>query len=171
MPNTYTLIASNTVGSGGAASVTFSSIASTYTDLLIKVSARTNRSAYDEVIGVSFNSSTSNFSWKLLNGSNLLANSASGTTNIMAGRAVSATATANTFSSAEVYIPNYTSANYKSFSVDSAAENNSATLYDLDLHAGLWSNTAAITSIALTPFSGGSFVQYSNFYLYGIKNS
>jgi hypothetical protein len=171
MPNTYSLIASNTVGGAGAASVTFSSIAATYTDLLIKVSARTNRSAYDEVIGVSFNGSTSSFSWKLLNGSDPVANSASGTTNIMAGRAVSATSTASTFSNADVYIPNYTSANYKSFSVDSVIENNSTTLYDVDLHVGLWSNTAAITSIALTPFSGGSFVQYSNFYLYGISKT
>ena len=32
---TYVLIASNTVGSGGASSVTFSSIPATYTDLVV----------------------------------------------------------------------------------------------------------------------------------------
>ena len=38
------------------------------------------------------------------------------------------------------------------------------------LTAGLWSNTAAITSITIT--SGGvNLAQYSTFYLYGIKNS
>ena len=35
---TYTLIASNTVGSGGTASIEFNSIPQTYTDLLIKIS-------------------------------------------------------------------------------------------------------------------------------------
>jgi hypothetical protein len=89
----------------------------------------------------------------------------------MAGRANSATSIASTFSSAEVYIPNYLLSNYKSFSVDSAVENTSATLNDLDLHAGLWSNAASITSIAMTGANSGSFVEYSTFYLYGISKT
>jgi hypothetical protein len=40
MANTFTLIASSTVGSGGAASIDFTSISSTYTDLVVKLSLR-----------------------------------------------------------------------------------------------------------------------------------
>jgi len=169
MAANYVLLEKITVGAAGASSVTFSGIPQTgYTDLVMKCSARTNRASFDEVIAVSFNGSTSSFSWRLLNANGTSPGSYNGTTNIMAGRAVSATATASTFSNSEVYIPNYASSNYKSFSVDSVAENNSTTLNDLDLHAGLWSNTAAITSIALTPNSGGVFNQYTTFYLYGV---
>jgi len=39
MPSTYTLISSNVLGSS-AASVTFSAIPSTYTDLVLRISAR-----------------------------------------------------------------------------------------------------------------------------------
>ena len=38
--NSYESIATVTVGSGGAADVTFSSIPATYTDLLLKLSSR-----------------------------------------------------------------------------------------------------------------------------------
>jgi hypothetical protein len=58
-----------------------------------------------------------------------------------------ATATANTFGNTEFYIPNYTSSNYKSFSVDGVTENNATAAFAL--YAGLWSNTAAITSFRL----------------------
>lgn len=171
MANTFVRIASVTVGAGGASTMSFSSIPSTYTDLCLKISARTDRASFDEVIGISFNGSTSSFSWRLLNANGTSTGSYNGTTPIMAGRAVAATATASIFSNSEVYIPNYNSSNYKSFNTDSVAENNSLTLNDLDLHAGLWSNTAAITSITLTPQSSGTFVQYTTATLYGIKNS
>jgi len=38
------------------------------------------------------------------------------------------------------------------------------------LGAVLWSNTAAITSVTLTPYAG-SILQYSTIYLYGVKNA
>ena len=43
MANTYVKIATVTVGSGGAANMTFSSIVGTYTDLAIKISARSDK--------------------------------------------------------------------------------------------------------------------------------
>ena len=87
------------------------------------------------------------------------------------GNGVGGTATANTFGNMEIYIPNYAGSSNKSVSVNQVGEDNAATAY-ATLLAGLWSNTAAITSIKLTPFSGGaSFVQYSTAYLYGVKNA
>jgi hypothetical protein len=163
MPNTYTLIASNTVGSGGAATVTFSSIPSTYTDLLLKVSARSDASRNNEDLLVSFNGSTSNRTWRFLEGNGATATSASGTD----GRFSTfdaATSTANTFGSAELYMPNYASSNYKSVSIDTVTENNATTAY-AEIEAALWSNTAAINSIGLSIVFGTVFIQYSTFYL------
>jgi len=75
--------------------------------------------------------------------------------------------TASTFASGEMYIPNYAGSNSKSFSADSVQETNASLAYSY-LMAGLWSNSSAITSIALTPFTG-NFAQYSTATLYGIK--
>jgi hypothetical protein len=76
-------------------------------------------------------------------------------------------ATASTFASADIYIPNYTSSDYKSISIDTVTEKNATDAY-MRLTAGLWSNTAAITSIGLNCSASGNFVQYSTFYLYGV---
>ncbi len=75
----------------------------------------------------------------------------------------------NTFANGEIYIPNYTASVNKSVSIDSVTENN-ATSAIAALDAGLWANTAAITSINLNG-NNGNFVQYSTAYLYGIVKS
>ena len=63
-------IATVTVGSGGAATMAFSSIPGTYTDLLVKVSARTNQSDWNDNSIVRFNGDTgNNYSNRRLNGS------------------------------------------------------------------------------------------------------
>jgi hypothetical protein len=168
MANTYTLIASNTVGSGGVASVTFSSIPSTYTDLLIKTTTRgaSGGVGYDNM---SFNSSSSNFTIIQLQGNGANAFSASATSG-RGGTYDASTDTASTFSSNDIYIPNYASSNYKSYSVDAVNETNATTTY-ATLIAGLWSSTAAITSISFSTSGSVNYVQYSTFYLYGIKNT
>ena len=81
------------------------------------------------------------------------------------------TATSNTFGNSELYIPNYAGSTNKSSSADAVAESNTTTVFAY-LNAALWSSTAAITSITLTPDAGGAnFVQYSTATLYGIKNT
>jgi hypothetical protein len=172
---TMMLISSNTVGSGGAASVTFSSIPATYTDLVVKISSRQTNAQIYGVLNFQFNSSGGTaYSYKLLQGDGSAATSTgqTGVDSIYGVYSdVGANATANTFSNIEMYIPNYTSSNYKSVSLDQVAENNSSTANTI-LNAGLWANTSAITSIVMaTGGSGANFVQYSTFYLYGIKNS
>ena len=169
MATTYTLISSVTVGAGGAASMGFTSIPATYTDLLIKVSSRSNRASIiiDGVL-ISFNGSTSSFSAIYLEGSGVTTISSSLAR--FAGAVPASTATSNVFSNNDIYIPNYAGGNNKSYSVDSVMENNATASYQY-LIAGLWSNTAAITSITLTPSFGTSFDQYSTAYLYGISNA
>ena len=168
---TMTLIGSPiTVGSGGVSSVTFSSIPATYTDLIVKASTRsTDTSANFTAIGMQLNGNESSASWKLLYGNGSGAYSGSNSGYADTGFSSSANTTTNTFANMEIYLPNYTSSNYKSWSVDSTTENN-ATEAIASMRAGLWSNTAAITSIALSS-RAGNFIQYSTFYLYGISNS
>lgn len=164
MADTYTLIEKITVGAAGASSVTFTSIPQTYTDLVVKASARSN-SAGAEAMLIEFNNSTSSYSGRRLSGEGTGVSSDT-LTNIRAAIDTAAD-TSSTFSNSYHYIPNYTSSNYKSVSLDSVMENN-ATAAVSSLVAGLWSNTAAITSIKLSLSGSGSFVQYSTFYLYGI---
>jgi hypothetical protein len=166
MPNTYTLIASNTVGSGGVSSVTFSSIPSTYTDLLLKISTRTNRSAVTDGLEIRLNGATTNHSGRRLTGDG----SAAASSVSVYGNTDGNTATASTFGNAEVYIPNYAGSNYKSFSMDTVSENN-ATANGMTLNANLWSQTTAVSSIEILMSDGTLFNQYSTFYLYGIKNT
>jgi hypothetical protein len=169
MPNTFELIASSTVGSGGAASILFSSIPSTYTDIVVKLSVRSARASVGPSIGVKVNGSTSNLTGRALTGDGAAATSTT-KTNGYVGQATGANATASTFGNLEVYFPNYAGSTNKSFSSDSVGENNATTAYS-DLVAGLWSQTAAITSLEFYDIGVGDFVQYSTAYLYGVKNA
>lgn len=169
MATTYTLIASTTVGAGGTSSIDFSSIPSTYTDLVLKISGRTSESSVYGGIYISFNGTSYNSTGKVIEGDGSAASSFSFTNGAIAFIAGN-TATANTFGSTEVYIPNYTSSNYKSYSSDGVGENN-ATLALAHLDAGLWSNTAAINQITLKPYTTNTFSQYTTATLYGISKS
>ena len=171
MANTFTLIASSTVGVLGAASIDFTSIPSTYTDLCLKVSARGTATANTVNCYATFNSSASGYTDRLLYGNGSVAGSLSNisTTSLFIGDIPAANYTANTFSGKDTYIPNYAGSTYKSVSLDNVTENNATASY-AELDAGLWSNTAAITSISLS-VSSGNFAQYSTAYLYGVKNA
>jgi hypothetical protein len=165
MPENYVLL-ERTELNASAASVTFANIPqSGYTDLKIVMSARTDKSAVNENVFLSFNGSTANFSarWMFGDGSGV----GNSTTARIAGFGNGNTATANTFGSSSFYIPNYTSSTNKSYSSDAVLETNATTAY-AGLIAGLWSNTAAITSITLTPETGPNFLANSTFSLYGI---
>lgn len=166
MANTYTLIASSTVGSGGAANIDFTSIPATYTDLVLKLSIRTDKATLGDVWLLKLNTSSADFTARWIEGNGASASSGS---SILYGALVGSSATANTFNNTEIYFPNYAGNTNKSFSVDSVTENNATTAYQ-DLAAGLWSQTAAITGINIS-ITSNNLVQYSTAYLYGIKNS
>lgn len=173
MANTYTLIASVTVGSGGAASIDFSSIPSTYTDLCMKVSARDARAVVASSIVLQINGSTAaSGSYRRIYGDGAAAfsDSSSGDVTVQSAHSDGNSATANTFGNVEIYIPNYAGSANKTFSSDGVAETNGTTTY-MSMVAGLWANTAAITQITLKPATAVNFLQYSTAYLYGIKNS
>jgi hypothetical protein len=165
MPNNYVLLEKITVGAAGAASVTFANIPQTgYTDLVVKLTGRNTSSG--DWFNISFNGSTANFNTRNIFGTGGVAVSNSRADGVEAFVNNNSSTTASTFSSSEIYIPNYTSSSNKSFSTDSVTENNGTTAYSI-LSAGLWSNSAAITSITLTPVAN-SLAQFSTFYLYGV---
>jgi len=166
MSNNYVLLEKITVGAAGAASVTFSNIPQTgYTDLVIKASTRSNWNSTGNWAYLYFNGSTSGYTNKGLYGDGSGTGSLSLTNQSNLDNAL--TSTSNVFSNCEIYIPNYTSSNFKSYSSDSVTENNATQAYGY-FWGGIWSNTAAITSITLYTEPTASFVQGSTFYLYGV---
>jgi hypothetical protein len=165
MANTYVKIASVSVGAGGAASIDFTAIPATYTDLLLKFSVRTTTNGFRD-LRLSFNGNTSSFTNRYLEGSGSAASSGSTAVRYL-GTIPGTNVTASTFTNSELYIPNYASSNSKSYSLDATGENN-ATLNYSTLLAGLWANSAAITSIELTPEPTNTLAQYSSATLYGI---
>jgi hypothetical protein len=168
MPNTYTLIASSTVGSGGSTQIDFTSIASTYTDLCIKISTRNSNNNYGGFY-MRFNSNSTGYTARRLKQEGSTAGSDT-SIEIPWGES---TWTASTFGNTEIYIPNYAGSNNKSVSIDAVTENNATTNRNT-LNAWLWSNTAAITSVSFGTFDLGfpdKFVEFSTFYLYGIVKS
>lgn len=173
MPSpTYTLIASNTLTST-ASSVTFSAIPQGYTDLVLKMSVRSNRANTTDTIKINFNSDTSAlYSQTYLRGSGATTTSSrdSSFTYIPIQYATGDTTTTNTFSNIESYIPSYTVSQDKPLSNFSAHENNTSTAF-LFVNAGLYRSTSAISSIAISLVDGPNFVSGSSFYLYGIINS
>ena len=171
MANTYVQIGSTvTVGSGGAANIEFTSIPSTYTDLVLKLSARRTTGSFPDG-SIQFNNDTAtNYRWRNFYGSG----SAAGVNNSSSASSIpialtGSSETANTFTNSEFYIPNYAGGAQKSVSSESVTENNSATAY-MSVLAGLWTGTAAITSIKVI-IATALFAEYSTASLYGIKNS
>lgn len=165
---TYIKIASNTVGAGGVASVTFSSIASTYTDLILKFSARNTADSSQGLI--TLNGSATSFTGRRLYGSGSTVSADAGnTTNFNPSSVTASSYTANTFGNGEIYIPNYAGSNNKIVGIDAVTENNATTAYG-GVFAGLWSNTSAVTSITITA-NTGNIAQYSTFTLYGVSNA
>jgi len=162
-----TLIEAKTLGSN-TTTVSFASIPATYTDLKILISARTTRIGPAENVYIGFNGSTSSFTTKQIVGEG------SGTPqsysfNRLIGVAPGATGTANTFTNFEVYISNYASSNFKSFSADAVQEANQTLAYTIFM-SGLWSDNTAINSVEFTA-EFTQFVTGSTFYLYGIANA
>jgi hypothetical protein len=179
MPVTYRKIASVTVGSGGAASIDFTSIPATYTDLLIKISARTsNADGFTGDLSLRFNNNSSSvYSFRHLFAATSTPASGNGSAldYQRIPSAIGSSLTANTFNNLEIYIPNYTSGNNKPISADGSASSNSTAdfTYQSMFLAGLWANVAAIDRVTLFGGNAGTlnFLQHSTATLYGIKNS
>lgn len=163
MATTYEPIATQTLASN-AATVTFSSIAGTYTDLIL-VSSST-QSAGPVNSKIRFNSdSGSNYSrtWLAGNGTSASSGRGSNRTSLELDYLTSP----GTGNLTIIQVMNYSNTTtYKTALVRTgrAAEGTEAVV-------GLWRNTAAITSIEYSLDGAGSFVTGSTFTLYGVKSA
>jgi len=161
---TMTLVETITVGSGGAASITFSNIPQTGKDLLLLLSLRSNAAFAVAFSRVQVNSDSG--SGIFLRSSGSAASTGTFTSAILAEGAGDE-ATANTFGNSSVYIANYTSTSAKSVSVDFTSENN-ATLIRQGLNAAITTSTAAVTSL-LVEDVGDTLLQHTSVSLYIIS--
>jgi len=170
MANTYIQIGSTvTVGVLGSSTIDFTSIPSTYTDFILKVSARgtTTAALGGNYYAIALNGSASNKTQRYLQGDG--SGAGSGSSSSFTTYMSPSDYTASSFSNAEVYIPNYAGGNNKSMSVDVVTETN-ATAALMAFYAQLWSDVTAINQITLTA-NAGLFAQYSTASLYGIKKN
>jgi hypothetical protein len=166
MANTFELIAGTTLGSASS-NIEFASIPATFTDLKLVYSLRSDNG--DDYFALTLNGSSSSFTTRDIQGSGSSASSANRSDNLLIYTQSQSSTTANTFSNGDIYFPNYAGSTNKSFSQDTVQENN-ATNAGVALRAGLWSNTAAITTIRIAKASG-NFTANSTAYLYGVKNA
>jgi hypothetical protein len=170
MSSTYTLLQKITIGATGAISVTFNNIPQTYTDLVVRCSARDALSGYYDIYNVTFNGNTTNYSFRdsyaVVPASSVGSETgASYSTGWMPG----ANATANVYGIAEFFIPNYTSSKYKAYNYQTYV-GGTTTGTIVGYGSGNWRNVAAINSVTLATFNSVNFTQYSTFYLYGVSS-
>ena len=162
-----TLIERIEVGSGGAASITFSAISQDYDDLLLVVSGRSSDAAARTNLILKPNGTSNNTRDRRLIGFDSDQEESSSDASEINLSIPAGGATADVFGSIQVYIPNYTASVAKSISAESVSENNSGGSYLLMLTAGLFDDTTAITSLEIDP-QAGNFVEFSSATLYGI---
>ena len=181
-PGAYESIQTVTVGSGGASSINFTSIPSTYTHLQIRYSAQSNRATFVDNLTMSVNSDTTgtNYANHILYGSGQASStvvSASSTSQAywtIFTQNISGAAQTNIQGTGIIDFLDYANTNknktiraFAGLNLNTA--DSSGSRGRLQLVSGLWMNTNAITSINLTPLLGTQFNQYSSFALYGIK--
>jgi hypothetical protein len=159
MPSTYTPIATQTL-TGATSSVSFSSIASTYTDLVLIIDGTVGSNCG---IQLRFNSdSGSNYSFTRMTGDGSSASSdrSSSATFMELGYYVSSTRNMNI-----VQIMNYSNTTTNKTVLNRASAQ--TVNIGAQAYAELWRNTSAINAISLS--ASGNFSTGSTFTLYGIK--
>lgn len=163
-------ISTITSGSSMISAFDFTSIPSTYTDLLILLSTRDgSTTAGFNSPTIKFNNSSSNYDFKYLGfavGGEVSYNYSTFGINIL-GYQPGSGSLANCFMNTSIYIPNYAGSNNKSIFIDNVYSlNATSTSVYWGCSAGLWSQTTAINQFTI---SAAAFAQYSTATLYGIK--
>lgn len=158
---------STTILGSTTASVTFSSIPSTYSHLQIRMVGRSANGSAQGQMFLTFNGSATGYAYHYVggNGSSAYSGAATAQTAISLNYAPGSTATANTFSPAILDILDYT--NTSKNKTIRFLQGQADSSLNISLNSGLWVSTSAITSITIS--ATGSFVSGSRFSLYGIK--
>jgi hypothetical protein len=155
-----------TVGAGGQASISFTSIPSTYTHLQVRATYST--AVADRSIRFTANGDTgSNYSWHYIQGDRSTATAGS-VANIQYG-IIGIAPNSTSFGGVLVadYLDYANTNKFKTVRSLSGADMNGAGSY-VQFWSSLWRSTSAISTITINP-SSGNWNQYSTFALYGIK--
>ncbi len=163
---------SQVVLSSTAATITFSSIPGTFTDLIVVCNGRTNESANASGIYLQFNADTgANYTRQELLGNNVTASAgvATASAKTQFGVLTAASATANFPGSFTTEILNYAGTTFQkmSFSRIGWQVNSTTSNWFLAAENVLWANTAAITSIVLGSINTASMITGTTCTLYG----
>jgi hypothetical protein len=167
----YESIASITVPSGGASSISFVGVPQNYAHLQIRGIARDSRANAATNLYIQYNGDTgANYTAHELygNGSSAVANfEGTSQTSAFAARVAGNNSAASSFGGFVIDVLDYANTNkYKTNrSLAGHEDNSSGAIW---LISGLWLNTSAVTSITITPVTS-PILQYSQFALYGIK--
>jgi hypothetical protein len=160
-----------------AASIEFTSIPQTFTDLVLLGSTRSSVAGNNsDNVFMSANAVVSGYSSRNLTGSGTVVSSGINANNITTkthiGIAAATAVAGSGWGSTTVYIPNYKGSTNKSYSVDATTEGNSSTQNEVvnTIVAGLMPVTAAITSLTITLASGSNFTAGTIFSLYGVTS-
>jgi len=171
----YESIATVTVGSGGSATVSFTSIPATYTHLQIRAITRNSYSGSVTTGNgtVILNSDTgSNYALHQLraNGASVSAVATASAGSMYGFSDIGGTSVSNFFGAGIIDILDYTNTNkYKTIRVLTGSDGNTTNDDWLFFASGLWQNTDAVTTITLAS-DNPNYAEYSQFALYGIKS-
>lgn len=157
MPATYEPIATTTLGSAQS-SVTFSSIPSTYTDLVLIISTKTS-GGNAMIYQLNTDSTASNYSQTAMGGDGSSAFSFRQSLNTLGA------ANSSNFNMYKFNFQNYSNTTTYKTVLASGGEASA----DTRAAVSLWRNTSAINQIILAMYSGETFQSGSTFTLYGIK--
>ena len=166
-------IATVTVGSGGAASIEFTSISGSYQHLQIRLVARSTASDTNGDLKIQVNSDTgSNYAYHRLIGSGAAASaegfSSSSAAEIIYRCYTAANATASVFGAGIIDILDYASTSKtKTLRSFGGHDRNGAGV--VTVNSVLWNSTSAITALKLTP-SANNFAEYTTAALYGVRS-
>jgi len=157
--------------SSSAASISFSSIPSTYTHLQLRGISKAASSGSPFAYQIRFNGdSAANYTYHRLIGNGSAASAVGTTGASQISCFYEPTNEANVFAGGVIDILDYTNTNkntvVKTLGGYDANGSGYATFF-----SGVWLNTAAITSITLITESATNTAQYSSFALYGIKGA
>jgi len=161
------------VGSGGSSTVSFTSIPATYKHLQLRLIARGGSgSSGSSYMNLTFNSVGSSVyaAHQLFgDGSSAQANAFASQSVIYVNRIAGAGTNSSTFGTVVMDILDYTSTS-KNKTIRTLGGYDDNGSGRISLSSGLYQQTTAISSLTLTP-EAGSFPQYSQFALYGIKGA
>ena len=155
------------VGSGGASTIDFTSIPSTYKHLQIRLIAQKLTSSTNGLMRFNGDTTGTNYYFHGIEADGSTA--AAYATNDFPRAVANVPTTANIFAVSIVDILDYANTSkYKTVRTLNGFEANNPGI--LTYGSGLWKNTNAITSLTIYPTSG-NFAQFSSFALYGIKGA